>query len=76
MKFFSQSLIALFIAGLLLTGCGKKEEPAAESTVIEQSLQEADQAVEEALQYSAEEAEEAKAEAEDAIEAARKAAGN
>ena len=76
MKFFSQSLIALFIAGLLLTGCGKKEEAVTEPTAVEQSLQEADQAVDQAVQYSTEAAEEAKAEAEDAVEAARKAAGN
>ncbi|MDX9951428.1 MAG: hypothetical protein RBS75_04965 [Methylophilaceae bacterium] len=62
MKFFSQSLIALFIAGLLLTGCGKKEEPAInEPTAVEQSLQEAEQATDQAMQYSTEAAEEAKA---------------
>jgi outer membrane murein-binding lipoprotein Lpp len=76
MKFLTTPLIALCLAGLLLTGCGKKEEVAAEPTAVEQSLQEADAAVEQAIEHTQEEAAAAKEEAEDAIAAAREAAGN
>lgn len=76
MKFFTHSLMALCLAGLLLSGCGKKEETASAPTAVEQSLQQADEAVDAAVQHSTEAAEAAKAEAEDAVEAARKAAGH
>lgn len=63
MNVLTKSLIALSFAGLLLGGCGKKEEQVSAPAVIEQSAEEASAA-----------AEEAKTEAERAVEAAKEAA--
>lgn len=63
MNVLTKSLIALSFAGLLLGGCGKKEEQVSAPTVIEQQADEASAA-----------AEEAKTEAERAVEAAKEAA--
>lgn len=76
MKFLTHTLMACCLAAFLLSSCGKKEEVAAEPTAVEQSLEEAEAAVEQAVEYTQEEAEAAKEEAEDAIAAAREAAGN
>lgn len=63
MNVLTKSLIALSFAGLLIAGCGKKEEQVSAPAAAEQSAREADAA-----------AEEAKTEAERAVEAAKEAA--
>lgn len=62
MNSLAKSLLALSIAGLLVAGCGKKEEAAIAPAVVEQSDQPTNAA-----------AEQAKSEAELAIEEAKKA---
>lgn len=62
MNVLTKSLIAVSFAGLLLAGCGKKEEQVSAPAAIEQPVDKASAA-----------AEEAKTEAERAVEAAKKA---